>query len=309
MNELEFTRAVIASYEHAHNFCHYGRSDLDYPIARGKTPKNDCVGLIYYALDLLGKYPQKCNIDEIGKMCESVGMVKTYDINRVWQRACVVCFQHNNNIGTEHVNHVYYSLGGKSLDCINKYDLGSEERIRAKQPFFDVPVNEWNGKMTFLCAYYFESYIPCNDIELTCGMTGFVTDDTKLYEGAGTKWKKIRYIKKGTRCILYPYLVTSQFENDFRVIQTMEGDIGYILERAVTCDKRTYFEGRVTGTDGELNVRAGVGVDKPKISSVPEGECVYVNTLVFDSDGTLWANVTTGKNISGFTAACHIKRI
>ena len=282
---------------------------MDYPIARGKTPKNDCVGLIYYALDLLGKYPKKCNIDEIGKMCESVGMVKTYDINRVWQRACVVCFQDDHNVGTEHVNHVYYSLGGKSLDDINKYDLGSEDRIQAKQPFFGVPVNEWEGKMSFLCAYYFESYTPCNDIDLTCGMTGFVTADTNLYEGAGTKWKKIYHIEKNTHCIIYPCIVTSPFENDFRLIQTMDGVKGYIIERAIAFDKRTFFEGVVTGTDGELNVRAGVGVDKPKISSVPEGECVYVNTLVFDSDGTLWANVTTGKNISGFTAACHIKRI
>ena len=309
MNEMDFTRAVISAYEYAHKCCHYGRSDLDYPVASGHSPKIDCVGLIYYALQILGKYPKKCNIDEIGTLCESVGMVKTSDINVAWKNTCVVCFQEIHNKGTNHVNHVYYSLGGKSLACINKYDLGSEERIRSEQPFFNVPVNQWQGKMDFLCAYYFDTEcLPCDELELTCGVTGFVTADTGIYKGPGTKWKRIGNAKKNMRCVVYPYLITSPFGNDFRVIQTIKGLTGFILDRAVTFDKRVYFEGRVTGTDGTLNIRAGVGVDKLKIGSMKEGDIVNVNALVFDSDGTLWANVTSLEGISGFSAACHIVR-
>lgn len=308
MNENELTKAIVNAYQFAHTHCKYGPVDVHYPP--GESGQIDCVGLIFRAFYTLGAFPKMVSIDDVTTLCESVGMVRTINIEDVYKHTCVVCFQHTHNKGTNHVNHVYYSLGGKSLTNIDKFDLGSDARIQAQQPFKNVAVNEWIGKMDFLCAYYFDTcqYPPCNELELKCGRTGFITANTSVYCGAGTKWKKLKNVKKGTRCIVYPMLVTSPLGNDFRVIQTFDGLTGFILDRAVTCDLLTYYEGRVTGTDGTLNVRAGVGMDKPIMGIAKEGELVDVNTLVFDVGGTLWANITTADRISGFSAACHIAR-
>lgn len=40
-----------------------------------------------------------------------------------------------------------------SVMTVNKYDFGSQERLRAAQPFVGVPVNQWPGVKSFYCAF------------------------------------------------------------------------------------------------------------------------------------------------------------
>lgn len=43
-----------------------------------------------------------------------------------------------------------------SVMTVNKYDFGSQERLRAAQPFVGVPLNQWPGTKTFYCIFRWE---------------------------------------------------------------------------------------------------------------------------------------------------------
>ena len=54
--------------------------------------------------------------------------------------------------------HTYVVTGvtrSGSVITINKYDLGSTDRIRASQPIMNVPINQWPGFRSFYCIFRF----------------------------------------------------------------------------------------------------------------------------------------------------------
>ena len=123
--------AVEESYKYAHDHCHYAPTDNSFPV--GEDGRMDCTGLMLRALYLLGLVDYPLNCDQIDMLMGRLGFVQ-------W------CYPHV--VGTEHVNHTYYSLGGDGR-TISKYDTGSETRLRSAQPFDGVPVDEWGGRLVF----------------------------------------------------------------------------------------------------------------------------------------------------------------
>ena len=280
--------AIKEAFRYAHAHCQYGRTDTHYPP--GENGKIDCVGLIFRALYLLGWYGYIMNIDQLHDLCLSVGMKKTTDINDAWKRPCVVCMQDRCNKGTQHINHVFYSLGGSSLKDISKYDLGSDERIRSQQPFKHVPVNEW-GNRIFLCAYY-----PAPDAvpEWDNGtfFTGTVTKDVGLYTGPGTEYKKIRVLKKG-EALIYSLRITNPAGKDWRYV-TVGDQHGYIYYAPVTrCGYFKPYKAKIRGDlkDGYAAVRVGAGTDCPEAFRIPAGGSVTVDGCATDTGGDEWLHV------------------
>ena len=100
------------------------------------------------ALWWLGLVDRPLNCDEADALMGTLGFVKSTDPADIYRYHGFVQWVEPHNVGTEHVNHTYYSLGGDGR-TISKYDTGSETRLRSAQPFVGVPVDEWGGKLVF----------------------------------------------------------------------------------------------------------------------------------------------------------------
>lgn len=142
--------AVREAYEWAHENCYYAPTDQSFPV--GSDGKMDCTGLMLRALTTLGLVDEPLNCDQINAMMGRLGFVKTEDFEDVYRYHCFVQWVQPQWVGSEHVHHTYYSLGGDG-QTISKYDTGSNWRIQAQQPFVGVPANEWPSTLVFKCAW------------------------------------------------------------------------------------------------------------------------------------------------------------
>lgn len=142
--------AVREAYEWAHEHCHYAPTDQSFPV--GSDGKMDCTGLMLRALTTLGLVNEPLNCDQINERMGRLGFVMSTDIEDVYRYHGFVQWCEPHNVGTEHVNHTYYSLGGDGR-TISKYDTGTDPRIEAVQPYVGVPVDEWNGRYVFECFW------------------------------------------------------------------------------------------------------------------------------------------------------------
>lgn len=138
--------AVDQTYRYAHRFCHYAPTDRSFPV--GEDGKMDCTGLMLRALWWAGLINEPLNCDQIDARMGQLGFAKSTDPKDIYRYHGFVQWCEPHNVGTEHVNHTYYSLGGDGY-TISKYDLGAEWRIRDEQPFRDVPADEYSGKLIF----------------------------------------------------------------------------------------------------------------------------------------------------------------
>lgn len=146
ITQLQLDAVVREAYDHAHACCHYAPTDRSFPV--GEDGKMDCTGLMLRALWWAGLINGPLNCDQIDSMMGQLGFVKSTDPEDVYRYHGFVQWCEPHNVGTEHVNHTYYSLGGDG-QTISKYDLGSDPRIEAEQPFVGVPADEWGGKLVF----------------------------------------------------------------------------------------------------------------------------------------------------------------
>ena len=307
VTEKNLDAHIKNAYLYAHKNCTYGPTNTSYPP--GDNGAIDCVGLVYRAFYTMGLYPCAMNIDQLAELCEKNGMVRSDDINDVWRHHAIVCFQDKNNVGTQHINHVYYSLGGNSVNSISKYDLGSDKRIQLEQPFENVKADEWADKV-FLCAYLTKDSMPVAVEPFVSDYCAYarVTKKSDVLSGAGNDFEKVGSVKPGDNALSMG-LVTGTGGTLYRaayILPTMT--FGYVESSAVDTTRFTPYNGTVTGTDGTLALRIGAGTSSLKITDIPEGETVKVDGLVKTKDGTMWNHVKwRGKR--GYSAAMHIVRI
>ncbi len=293
---------IKRAYEYAHTNCHYAPC-LGYPPMENGC--SDCAGLGSRALYTMGYLDHAANIDMIGVLCEKAGMKKSTDANDVWKHHSVVCMQDKHLAGTVHVSHVYYSLGGKSLEDINKYDLGSNQRIQAQQPFRNVAVNEWSDKRNFLCCYYLpDEKLPDEPKFVTeCETLGIVVKEAGIYAGPGTAWRKLGTAKVGNTIVLRG-IVLNPSGNLWRAVRYGNTE-GYIFATAVTQKNFAEHDAFVRGTDGTLSVRVGAGGGCRKIADLKEGSKVRVIGKAKAADGKVWYNVKT-KKLYGFVSGDYL---
>lgn len=316
MDNKTFLRAIVESYQYTHDHCTYGPSGTTFPPAQAPDFLNDCVGLVLYAFHLLGLYPHPYTIDQVVDLCLEHGFEISFDEDDVWRHAGVACYQDNNNTGTNHVNHVYYSLGGTSRTDISKYDLGSNVRIKAEQPFTHVRCNEWEDRRHFYCHLYIkDDYLaPLPDVKDIAGTLGKVLKPCGLYTGAGRQYEKLGTAKVGDDVIIHPIYVTSQTGNLFRyVTHVKSGKKGYIYKDSIMETYSQPYTAIVSGTDGTLNVRQGIGTETPIVGEYPEGTVVVVSCEAINSKGEMWANVRNmrykkkDKTIFGWVSMAHLQ--
>lgn len=301
MNKNELDKAIKDAYEYAHKKCHYAPCITYPPMENGNA---DCCGLVFRALYTLDINKRPRNINETIQLCELAGLKMSRNINDVWRVGGVVIMTPVND--TRNISHVYYSMGGTGLTDINKYDLGSDERIKSKQPFNHVPVNEWSGKYSFACVYYPENLYPdVSYMDIKEGKTARIKTGTGLYTGAGTAWKKIRTLKKGTEIIAFSACVTNSKGNKFRYIETRDGVRGFVFGKTIEIYYYEPHNARVHGTDGALSVRCGAGVENTKVYEIKENSVVTVWCECPDNVGNIWANVSCGK-YSGFVNSAYL---
>lgn len=301
---VNLDRHIERAYEYAHAHCHYAPTDRVFPPFADNA--SDCAGLLFQAAYTMGYNNGRKNINQVPEVCEAMGLVKSTDPNDAWRHHGVVCMQDKHLTGTAHVSHVYYSLGGSGLDRISKFDLGSDRRIKCKQPYTGVPVNEWANDRNFLCVYYvkeknFREDTPCFKA-LSAGV-GRISVKTGLYAGPGTAWRRIGTTDVGAEVILRG-VVTNDSGNQWRSVcyNSMQG---YVPVKAVVETSFDPYVGMVSGTDGSLSVRVGAGVGAYKVGDIPEGKNVEVDNLAFADDGGKWLHIRAGK-IRGYVAAQYV---
>lgn len=295
---------IKKAYEYAHANCHYAPTDRSFPPMEDGAA--DCVGLALRALYTMGYNHAPHNINEINKLCEDAGLLRSDWIDDAWKRHGVVCMRPKGD--TKNVAHVYYSLGGTDAQHIKKYDLGSEERIRSEQPFANAPVNEWTDKFDFMCIWYVSGRQRHEDaphFEVACESAGLTTEDTTIYSGPGTTWKKLKCVKEGTRLFLRGLVSNDKARLWYAVRH--EGIEGYISQAHVFKSKFVSCNGVVSGTDGSLGLRIAAGVNAFKTADIPEGETVVVDNVATAEDGGRWYHVRWGK-YRGFASAMYIKK-
>ena len=146
LTQAQLDAVVREAYEHAHACCHYAPTDRSFPV--GEDGKMDCTGLMLRALWLAGYVDRAMNCDEADQLMGDLGFVKSTDPEDIYRYHGFVQWCEPHNVGTDHVNHTYYSLGGDG-QTISKYDTGSDPRIDAVQPYVGVPADEWGGRLVF----------------------------------------------------------------------------------------------------------------------------------------------------------------
>lgn len=146
ITQAQLDSAVREAYNHAYLCCHYAPTDRSFPV--GNDGVMDCTGLMLRALYTLGLVHEPLNCDQIDSLMGKLGFVKSTDINDVYRYHGFVQWVQPQWVGSNHVHHTYYSLGGDGR-TISKYDTGSDQRINSPQPFTNVPINEWGNKLIF----------------------------------------------------------------------------------------------------------------------------------------------------------------
>ena len=303
MTTANLDEHIRQAYTYAHAHCHYAPTDRHFPPFEDGAA--DCVGLILRAAYTMGYNEGAKNINQVIGLCEKMGLKKSTDINDVWRHHGVVCMQDKHLVGTVHVSHVYYSLGGKSLTDISKYDLGSNDRIKSPQPFQNVAVNEWAGKRNFLCCYYIpDEKLPDEPMfTAECETLGIVVKEAGIYAGPGTAWRKLGTAKVGNTIVLRG-IVLNPSGNLWRAVRYGNTE-GYIFATAVTQKNFAEHDAFVRGTDGTLSVRVGAGGGCRKIADLKEGSKVRVIGKAKAADGKVWYNVKT-KKLYGFVSGDYL---
>ena len=155
MRASDFRNAVQATYEYAHNNCHYDPTDQSYPV--GSDGKMDCTGLVLRSLWMLGYVNRPLNCDEMDALMPQFGFKKSTDVNDIFRHSvCVVQWVLPQWVGSNHVHHTYVAIGGNSDGTINKFDTGSDPRIDAHQPYTHVQIDEWGGKYCLKHIWYLD---------------------------------------------------------------------------------------------------------------------------------------------------------
>ncbi len=301
MTKNELYNAIKRSYQYAHDKCIYAPCVTYPPMEDGKA---DCVGLVFRALYELGYNKRARNINEIVTLCDISGLKFSTSINDVWKRGGVVLMSPKGD--KRNIAHVYYSLGGESLNNISKYDLGSKKRIESEQPFTNVPVNEWTDKYEFFGVYYSDAIYPdATFMDIKEGKLASIKTDTNLYSGPGTGWRNIKHLNKNVRVIAFNVYVTNLSGNKFRYIETMDGCKGFVYYKTVDVHFFEPYAATVRGTDGTLSVRCAAGVENEKIGEIKEGSIVTVWAECEDNVHNVWLNVSCGK-LQGFAYSGYL---
>lgn len=165
ISQVQLDVAVGLAYRYAHMSCHYAPTDQSFPA--GEDGRMDCTGLMLRALYLLGLVDCPLNCDQIDQMMGRLGFVKSTDIEDVYRYHGFVQWCYPQWVGSAHVHHTYYSLGGDGR-TISKYDTGSEARLRAEQPFAGALVDEWAGRYIFKHMWILPD-LPGNGVLLKVG--------------------------------------------------------------------------------------------------------------------------------------------
>jgi hypothetical protein len=215
MTSAEFRDAVRKAYEYAHSHCRYGATDRSYPV--GEDGVIDCTGLVLRALYLLGKVGGHLNCDEMDALMPVFGFTKSTDMQDIYRHpVCVVQWVQPQWRGTNHVHHTYVCVNAHSDGTIDKYDLGSDARINADQPFARVPVNEWGDALAFKYIWYLDDG---DGIEILLG-------------GKSMKTLKLAQIKKGDKgnaVLLLQEILKSRKQYDGE----LDKQFGSITEKAL----------------------------------------------------------------------------
>ena len=280
--------AIKSAYEYAHAFCHYAPTDMFFPPM--EDGKADCVGLALRALYTLGYNHSKHNINEIGTLCERAGLVRSEKIEDVAKHHGIVLMCPKGD--KKNVAHVYYSLGGVSIQNISKYDLGSEERIKSEQPFDHVLANEWPGKREFLCIYYVKDTAKFTGDPL---FTATTKKNVVIRELAGKGNAAVCEIKKGETVKVYAAVNTTRLNRWFYV--SHNGRFGFCYSGSLSYKKYKIPKDTriVCGTpDNSLTCRVGAGVEYPVFGLLPavkNGTLLRIVNRLAAADGSKWCNV------------------
>ena len=292
---------IKKAYEYAHNHnCKYGPTDRYFPPMEDNYA--DCVGLALRAFYTMGYNNGRKNINNILKLCEDAGMTKSTDINDVWKYHGIVCMQDKVNAGSLNVGHVYYSLGGTSINNISKYDLGSNERITANQPFHNVRVNEWIDRRNFMCFYYIKETVktkktPIPKYKSPLWTKGQIKKRVGIYEGPGSGWNKLGILEIGTLVDFSPR-ITNENGKDWRRVRTIENEKikydGYVYSSSVggmPVFKAYKSKVKNLGNNDFAALRIGPGIIFNKIDELKSGTNLTVQNSIINNN-ELWLYVT-----------------
>jgi len=153
MTTAKFLAAVRGVYEMAHNGGYkYGDSHALPPCADGII---SCDRLVARALWILGYQTQPqggITVINMEQYLLKWGFKKVTDPNAL-KAGDIVLMKQRGQVTPTAAWHTFVLTMFANVNNVSKYDMGSQERIRATQPFTLVPLNQWPGSKEFYCAF------------------------------------------------------------------------------------------------------------------------------------------------------------
>ena len=156
---LQAVRNVAADVYENRNIYRYGDSKTlppcDWQVIDGQKVKlmacNRLVSKAVYDLGLTDMEPGGSNVTS-KEWFSAHGFVRIDEQSEL-QAGDIIIFGHGKGTDNENWLHTFVleSYDHSTQTC-SKYDMGSQERMYTKQPFINVPFDEWNNQ-DFICGY------------------------------------------------------------------------------------------------------------------------------------------------------------
>lgn len=151
LNNETFLKAVQNVYQMAHNGHYkYGNSTTLPPCSDHRI---SCDRIVARALWDMGFHDQPrggITCGQVDKWLPAHGFTKVTNQKDI-KPGAVVAYRNNGHSWIAHV-FVVVSYDHKTKRCV-KFDTGSDTRIQTKQPYQNVPLNQWGRWRTFYAAY------------------------------------------------------------------------------------------------------------------------------------------------------------
>lgn len=124
----------------------------------------------------------------------SWGFSKITDPNRLRAGDIVLMSQNGTSSPTANWHTFLISRFG-SVNDIDKYDCGSQQRVNSVQPFKVVPLNQWPGIKSFYCGFRCPSDEPKKKTHVTLEPVDLKRNTNSIYSYLGTEILKSRNYK------------------------------------------------------------------------------------------------------------------
>lgn len=284
------------------------------PMEDGKA---DGLRLVLRALYTMGYFAEDCEGIDIVDICRSIGLHVSYNPYDIYKRHGIVCLRDASLLedgdSSQDVTYIYYSLGGRDMNSITKFDLGSPARVSIhQQPYKNVIADEWKGRLKFVCFIYADREAKAKRFKGKPIYSAKPKSLAYMRELPKRSADIIHSIPKGARINVYGFTTSSSGSTWYYVEH--DGFWGWTFAESLKHKRYALpeqkFKAWTPDNDLPCYVGAGDGFDKmANHQSAKNGEKFRIINIVRGNDDELWANVKDKDKLCYFVKAEYLKEL